>query len=85
MCRRGGGGGRESVWNFRQYCSLDWTSINMYMYVQLVFLWKSVALPCCLFDLACFFLPSFLLISHYHVYITLLSLCVHTYIRCVHL
>ena len=37
-------------------------NVYMYMYVEhsIVYTWVCcVALPCCLFDLACFFLPSF--------------------------
>ena len=44
---------------------------------QLIFFRKSdccVALPCCLFDLACFFLPSFSHLSLKHVHVVLLYL-----------
>ena len=39
---------------------------------QLILLWKSdslgCALPCCLFDFSCFFLPSFFISLDLHVY-----------------
>ena len=60
---------------------------------QLIFLWKSdlpwvcrVALPCCLFDLACYFLPSFssLIKTIMYVDISKTTLYVNKYIHCTH-
>ena len=45
------------VMGFDRYCD------------ELIFLRKSVALPCCLFDLVYFFLPSFSHLSLKHVHI----------------
>ena len=38
-----------------------------------------VALPCCLFDLACFFLPSHLSLRHVYVYTMMIDYCVICY------
>ena len=49
--------------------------VNMYIHVYTI---CYVALPCCLFDLACFFLPSFSHLIETSIYITIvynLNIC----------